>query len=89
MTTALEDGRIQIEAIALLGHQEEWQDRAPERSPEGFDSPLGEAGKEVADGIGARKTSDAKHGVKRLVRSQPVAMSKTACSNNHRTQEGC
>jgi hypothetical protein len=26
MTTTLEDGRIQIEAIALLGHQEECQE---------------------------------------------------------------
>jgi hypothetical protein len=60
---ALEDRRIQVQAEALGWRHKVRQKPAPERSPECLDRPLGEAGKEVANRVGAGKPGNAQHRV--------------------------
>jgi len=84
---ALEDGRIQIQAEAPGRRGERWQQPAPEWTPKRLDGTLGEAGKEVTNGVRAGKTRDPQHGMERLVRAQPVWMGKPAGPDDYREQK--
>ena len=84
---ALEEGRIQIQAVAFGAHGQALDLPLDQRSEQALDIAHAEAPEEIADRVVGREPGQSEHGVKGAVATQQVGVGEALGAHQHGDQE--